>query len=486
MKHRIIIVPVLVFAVLVCWAMASPIGSSPDDNFHLSSIWCAEGDKEGVCRLYQNGEIAAVPSLVNRASDCFKRKAYQSAACQKVHPQVSSKTDAVTDHFNKGLYPKFYFKVMHKLSGENILFATFKMRLLNILLFCSLFTLIFVLSDTRLRNSLAWSWLITSVPLSMFLIASNNPSAWTIIGIGCLLVSLLGCMQSHGRTKLFFMVATVVCCALALGSRADGAVFVVVTLVVASILEMRKRPTLTDFDFYFFVAIAIAATLTFFTSTQGQFVVEHGVGVVDGNRDPLSVLWYNIARLPVLWFGGLGIQPLGWMDTPMPSAVFVGSLTVFLLVVSANLNGMWTRKKMAVLFIALIITAFPVWVLMQSLNLIPENVQARYLLPLLCLLVGVIALQEKGRQVIFKRATRLTIISLLSISHSLALYANIRRYVTGLDVFDWSLNTNMEWWDWPLLSPMALWGIASLTFLLMSYILVEYISAQPNKAPALT
>ena len=98
------------------------------------------------------------------------------------------------------------------------------------------------------------------------------------------------------------------------------------------------------------------------------------------------------------------------------------------------------------------------------------------------LLVGTIVFQKQGQQIVFPRATRLTIISLLSISHSLALHVNIRRYVTGIDVFGWNLNKNAEWWDWPMLAPMTVWGIASLSFVFMSYILVEQISIQSHKS----
>ena len=31
------------FAALAGWSLASPAGSSPDDDYHLASIWCAQG-----------------------------------------------------------------------------------------------------------------------------------------------------------------------------------------------------------------------------------------------------------------------------------------------------------------------------------------------------------------------------------------------------------------------------------------------------------
>ena len=37
------------WVVLVGWAMASPMGSAPDDDYHLASIWCAEGVAADAC-----------------------------------------------------------------------------------------------------------------------------------------------------------------------------------------------------------------------------------------------------------------------------------------------------------------------------------------------------------------------------------------------------------------------------------------------------
>ena len=45
-KFKVIqLVPLLAILALACWALASPVGSSPDDNFHLASIWCAGGNE---------------------------------------------------------------------------------------------------------------------------------------------------------------------------------------------------------------------------------------------------------------------------------------------------------------------------------------------------------------------------------------------------------------------------------------------------------
>ena len=67
------------------WAYSSPIGSSPDDDFHQSSIWCPYPLEDSGCRLVYDDRGAAVgayvPEIVRYASKCFAFQPEQSAAC---------------------------------------------------------------------------------------------------------------------------------------------------------------------------------------------------------------------------------------------------------------------------------------------------------------------------------------------------------------------------------------------------------------------
>ena len=44
-----IAVPVALLAALLAWGVSSPPGSSPDEDYHMGSIWCAGGIEAGVC-----------------------------------------------------------------------------------------------------------------------------------------------------------------------------------------------------------------------------------------------------------------------------------------------------------------------------------------------------------------------------------------------------------------------------------------------------
>jgi hypothetical protein len=54
---------------------------------------------------------------------------------------------------------------------------------------------------------------------------------------------------------------------------------------------------------------------------------------------------------------------------------------------------------------------------------------------------------------------------LLAGANSIALYTNLRRYITGFDVEQLSLETGAEWWWTGLpIGPAALWVFGSLAF----------------------
>lgn len=95
--------------------------------------------------------------------------------------------------------------------------------------------------------------------------------------------------------------------------------------------------------------------------------------------------------------------------------------------------------------------------------MVGENVQPRYFLPLVTALVGIAVLGETG-PVRLSGVQRAVVWALLVGANSVALHSNIRRYVTGQDVWLFNLGQGAEWW-WSFgPSPMEVWAIGSAAF----------------------
>ena len=97
------------FAGLGAWAIASPVGAAPDDDFHLASIWCALGDREGLCAPGDEADERTVPERLIESSRCFASYPEQSAQCL-----VDDETQVSTSRGNfTGIYPPVFYAVSY-------------------------------------------------------------------------------------------------------------------------------------------------------------------------------------------------------------------------------------------------------------------------------------------------------------------------------------------------------------------------------------
>ena len=176
----------VVFALLTltAWAFASPIGAAPDDDYHLVSTWCAGPLAADACEPVEGEPTQrAVPEALESIA-CYAQRAEKSADCQGREFDWAIDELVVTDRGNfQGAYPPVYYAVNGLLSSDDVQASALGMRMLTILVFLGIAAGLWLLLPER-RTALVWGWLITTIPLGAFIIASNNPSAWAVIGVG--------------------------------------------------------------------------------------------------------------------------------------------------------------------------------------------------------------------------------------------------------------------------------------------------------------
>ena len=121
-----ILIAVSAWVLGLCWALSSPVGSSPDDDFHLTSIFCRTGD-DNLCRDIDGagpGNVVEVPKEVV-LSGCFAFDPTTSGECW----QPSDDT-AKNDHWNyHGGYPPTFYAVMGVFASEDVARSVLIMRL---------------------------------------------------------------------------------------------------------------------------------------------------------------------------------------------------------------------------------------------------------------------------------------------------------------------------------------------------------------------
>jgi hypothetical protein len=455
-----VVAPLLLLAALAAWAVASPVGSAPDDDFHLASIWCATGDDER-CIADPGGEQVTVPAALIEAA-CYAFEAEQSAGCQDRLDFFGS-PDLTTDRANlHGAYPPVFHAALSVFVGDDIEASVLRMRLGVVTAFVALLTAAVLLLPAARRESVIWAWAITTVPLGMFVLASNNPSAGAVAGVGLVFTALMGWFETSGGRRAGLGVVAVAAAVLAAGSRGDAALYSIFAAVAAVFLSAHRSRR-------FAIAAILPAAIVVFSAlmfrvsrpaedtTQG--VEDAGIGTLLARVLPAAY------EVPAIWAGVFGWDwGLGWLDTPMPKAVAMGALACF---VGAGILGFAqvSRRKLLVLIGGVVVLwAIPTVVLVLAGEEVGSNVQPRYLLPLIVLFAAVLLWMPDGSPLGLSAVHRAVVITVLAGAQAAALHLNIARYTRGFDDPGVNLDANVEWW-WQLpFSPLATWIVGSLAY----------------------
>ena len=494
----IALLPALALVALLAWMFASPIGSSADDDFHLTSTWCAN-DWAGLCEEGAAANRRVVPDELAWV-DCFARHPEVSAACQDVL-FASETVEVSTKRGNwRGSYPPVYYAAMSVFAGPDIQVSALIMRFVTIVLFLGITIALYLLLPPGRRPTLLWGWLITTLPLGIFLLASNNPSSWAIMGVGSAWLALLGYFETTGRRRVALGAVFAGSTVMAAGSRADSALYVGFAIFLVLLLTFeRARAYLVRAVLP--VAMGIVALVLLIGASQvassavgfsdGETAVPPiGSGTVEEGLTGAALLAYNILNMPFLWSGVFGTWGLGWLDTSMPWIVPMAAIAVFVAVGFGGLGKKDVRTAIVVALTGVVLLVAPLYVLQAGGDTVLEQVQPRYLLPLIVLLGGLLVLVPPGRVLTFGRIQAYTIAAALAVVNFIALHMNIRRYVTGVDDAGLNLDAGAEWWwaGFPV-GPTAVWIIGAVAYGTLVFILVPRLAsgrvAEPGLVPEL-
>ena len=410
----------------------------------------------------------------------------QSAACLGTSLNDGQKPLVNTSNGNfQNLYPPVFYRTMNLFVTSDIALSVILMRIANILLLVGLTTALYVVLPARRRLPLVWGLTISLVPLGFFLVASTNPSAWAIISAGTFWISLLGYFESSGAKKAGLGAIAAISAVVGAGARADAAVYVVLAVVVVVVLTaIRTRR-------WFISALlplglsAMAAIL--YLSTSQSSIASSGLSGYAGlghQGSRSSLLFRDFLNVPSLWAGVFGSWGLGWLDTDMPAIVSVGALGCYAALVFAGLASLSMRKAVVVLTVLGALWLFPTFILVQSGTVVGNGVQPRYLLPLVIMLAGVILLQTGGAGLRLSRGQVVALVSTLSVVNAIALYFNMRRYITGTQVSSWNFSASVRWWWSTPVSPVLFWVAGSLSFAaFLAIVARETLLMRPTDVP---
>jgi hypothetical protein len=455
-----IIAPIALLIALCSWALASPPGSSPDDDYHMASIWCAQGVTDDRCEEGASAAERRIPQDVVSAS-----------ACYAFHPDLTATCDldgrrlipTERGNWNGEAYPPLFYTAMSIFVGPDVSTSIASMRIANSVLFVTVLSALAALLPPGMRRAALWGSAITVIPLGMFLIPSVNPSSWAIISATGVWAATWGFFEQRGVRKILLGSLVVALAVLGAGARSDAAVYAGAALVAGSVLAFRRD---RRFALDAILPAALLVVCAGFFLSAGQSAIVAGETTVTSPYATSTLIFLNAKALPGLWAGAFGTWGLGWLDTVLPELVWVTALGIFIAIVFHGLRaGAW-RKRIALAGIAFCLVAIPMYILVHDGVVVGSGVQPRYIYPLLVILGGIAVVGFGSDRLGLTRLQLLVVGAGLAVANSVALHVVLRRAVTGTDVPNFNLDGLIDWWWQVPIGPMAVWVAGSIAFAL--------------------
>jgi hypothetical protein len=479
---------VLSIGVVSAWAVATPAGSTPDESYHLVSIWCADGLAPGACDAASDPDIVRVPAEV-LAGACTLGDAARSGACASdVAPGARAPAPKGSANFFSGHYPNGYYRIAHRVVSENATASIIAIRILNGYLCVALVFFTIALVRVRLRIAVILAWMGGVVPLGLFMIPSVNPTSWAVTGAGLAWAPSLALAEERDfRRRVGLLLVLSLCILMALLSRLDALFYVAIGIAVGLGLSPRVRSLVRR---HRLVAAATGAGLGLFVvmalllgpSAQSSFATNALKGFTSGGAD---LFFANVSNLPNLWAGSFGTWGLGPLDTGLPAAVWILSLFAASGLVFFGLRRMWPAKAVSLGVLGVALIAIPLLTLQSRGDPVGQFVQPRYLLPLVLTALGVAIFGSGTGALRFGRAQLTALVIAWTAAAGFAMHQLMRRYITGLDVNTWNLNAGVEWWWGTSVSPLALWLFSTAAFGALAILAVVYVRrAGSSSTPA--
>ena len=512
------IIALLVAMTGISWAVSSPVGGSPDDDYHLGAIWCPPPVDSTGCRIttIDGKKAVGVPqSLEKKNVTCYAFDHNNSAACTLA---FSDEAPGATLRWDDGNYPWGYYQFQHLLVGSDTARSVLAMRLVNTMIALALMGAILLLADSALRLSLGVALVTGWVPMGLYFVTSLNPSSWALTGTLAFTAGLLGACRSSGWRRWGLDACAAAGAVLACTSRGDSAFYMLVCTVALAFAVPWSRALVRE------AALAVVA------SGAGTWIMAHTkvaglnlAGEVENNGlSTLSIAWMNIKALPdyLKGFTGHGIGP-GWNDVSYGGTVErLAGLVVMVVLIVGAWRMSW-RRFLSTGAVMGAICGVPVVIGIRGHFSNVEFYQPRYMLPLFAVAVLLWitpARAEGGRSRLapsggahgadeagtahasspsparaaggraslrirfgdrpddwFRRVVRFgtpVAAALVAFMHSYALYLVLERYTMGrtphampFDLEMQNLNAVHEWWwPWAPIGPMTVWAVGALAF----------------------
>ena len=463
---KLLIPSISLFLLSSIWAISSPIGSSADDGFHLTSIWCAWGDHK-TCQERDSGLVKLVPAKIASHPPCYVTWPWADKSSECIN-EVSEQLVEAT-YFNTWTYPPIFYFVMRFFVGDDSEKSVLYMRVFNALLASFMLFFAAKISPFFIQRALFLSWGVGIIPIGIFFIPSTNPSSWTIIGVSTFWAFFYSALyfQKTGNTRKAIIsgFGSILAGFIAAGSRLDSGIYIALSFLGILVLFFKKNYIMSNLKtISILLIIAFPLIFYFIFLNIRRFGMFNNALLPDTVPDlqpnaiinllielPSFIMGVFGGQYPdrTQAFGELGVNfkyGVGWLEFNFTSitGIFI-SMSVFALFLT-GLKVSNVNKIISLVF--LFSSTVMIMLFIRGLDGFSNQTyfQPRYFLPLFLVIIGISLIEENSHTSILNYLQASLIVFMVFIGAVTSWLTVFTRYAISPLAPITNLDQSIKWW----------------------------------------
>ena len=423
----------------------------------MTSIWCARGEKPGICaNIDQAANTAEVPFMFqmcnDRNIDWFPYCEFEeeNPPTQRLRMAPPNKSSA-------------YYKVVNVFASEDIQQSVVKIRLFNSLISVLVLAALLITTTSRIRFAAITGLSFSLIPWGLQFFSGVTTRGWAILGVmtsWAFLASYLETAKEQKKLRLLQILAFLFSVSLVAMTRIDTLMMVLITSLFVVIAHFLSSAPLNKKRLLLGIAgiclLAISSQFLPIVKNLANFTIPNGYG--------FAQYWlFQIVHIPEFvadwWKYNVGQSGRG------PGIVGLIGITLFAINFAFALQNSDFFQRLAAVSFTLIVFVLLAKSSSVAYSLVPLS--GVYTFGLAVPWLGIaIANSKNPSQFMSTVGNRRTAISLLSFSYSIYFYSLLEFYTRrgkNLEYFD-SISLNGEWWWNIAIGPNVVFFIAAIMF----------------------
>ena len=237
-NHKKVVLASVSFLLLLCTWLSVPYGASGDMDFHMTSIWCGHGEKDGLCtNIDRANNTAEVPFMFQM---CNSRNIDYWPYCEveTENPPTQRLRMASPEKLS------FYYRIAHVFVNDEVQASVFRIRLFNSMISTLMISFLLTLTTRKIRFAAITGLTFSIIPFGIQHFSGVTTRGWAILGVTtswAFLASYLKTQKHHFKLRRLQLFAFLFTFLLALLSRIDSLMMVLITSLVVVISHLHSN-----------------------------------------------------------------------------------------------------------------------------------------------------------------------------------------------------------------------------------------------------